>query len=308
MKIRILSDLHLDVNRDYPFKLADKETFTILCGDTSGDPELTKEWIRNNVRHGAFVAGNHLVYNHSGRSIGELRKSMASGDTGDCTYLDCMVDGCPVVKELDERTVIVGSTMYTDFSLNLNGGSQPQDLTILRNKRLSLGCMNDYRWGLVERDDKPGTLRSLHPDDLTLGFENFMCQLKMEVEKNHKDKDIIVATHYCPSPKCIDDCYLDDDNNSSYVTDLEDFILKHKNIKLWCCGHVHHQDSFKVGDCLVVMNPRGYVGRCEDANFDRKLYVDTKDWSIHKHKKTKKEEAEFKKRSDRLLALSAWFI
>lgn len=33
MKIRIISDLHIDVNPGYPFKLKYKKTFTIICGD-----------------------------------------------------------------------------------------------------------------------------------------------------------------------------------------------------------------------------------------------------------------------------------
>lgn len=36
MKLRILSDLHLDINKGLPFRIKDKEIFTIICGDTSG--------------------------------------------------------------------------------------------------------------------------------------------------------------------------------------------------------------------------------------------------------------------------------
>lgn len=306
MKIRILSDLHLDVNREEPFSLRDKDTFTILCGDVSGDPAITKDWIRKNVRHGVFVAGNHLVYNHRGEAIEDLRKEMAAGDTGDCTYLDCLVDGCPIFRELDDKTVIIGSTMYTDFKLKGQGPEQPEDLTILRNKRLSLRCMNDYRWGLTKRED--GTMRSLHPDDLERGFDNFYRRLQIAVEDAYPDKNIIVATHYCPSRKCISDDYLDDENNSSYVSELDDYIIKHPNIKLWCCGHVHHQAHYKVGDCLIVMNPRGYVSRLEDTNFDSRLYVDTDDWSVHTHKKTATEQKKYDERRDKLLKYMPFFL
>ena len=36
MKIRVISDLHIDVNEEYPFTLKDKDIFTIICGDLSG--------------------------------------------------------------------------------------------------------------------------------------------------------------------------------------------------------------------------------------------------------------------------------
>ena len=75
MKIRILSDLHLDVNSKYPFSLKDKDTFTILCGDTSGDPEITKKWIDDNIKSGVFVCGNHLVYNSRHSSALLLRNT-----------------------------------------------------------------------------------------------------------------------------------------------------------------------------------------------------------------------------------------
>ena len=36
MKIRIMSDIHNDVNYKYPFRLADVDKFTIVAGDISG--------------------------------------------------------------------------------------------------------------------------------------------------------------------------------------------------------------------------------------------------------------------------------
>lgn len=62
MKIRILSDLHLDINQKIPFLLEDKEIFTVLCGDISGNPEQTIEWINQNIKQGVFVEGNHIGY------------------------------------------------------------------------------------------------------------------------------------------------------------------------------------------------------------------------------------------------------
>lgn len=310
MKIRILSDLHLDVNSNYPIQLKDKKTFTILCGDTSGDPEITKKWIDDNIESGVFVCGNHLVYNSRGKSIQELREEMAQGHGANdpVTYLDCMVENCPITKEIDGgKVLIVGSAMYTNFTLPDRRYNKPEDLTVMRNKRLSEMSMNDYRWGEVKNPD--GTVRRLNANDLEEGFNEFFCRLRSVVEaKENQDRDIIVVTHYCPSPKCISESYLDSDINSSYVTDLEDFIKRHKNIKMWCCGHVHHQASFNVEQCLIVMNPRGYVRRCEDRDFDSRLWVDTKDWKVRKHKKTKAEQTEYAKRSDEYLSLARYFI
>ena len=37
MKIRVLSDLHIDLNERYPLELDDKTTFTIVAGDTANN-------------------------------------------------------------------------------------------------------------------------------------------------------------------------------------------------------------------------------------------------------------------------------
>lgn len=300
MKVRILSDLHLDVNEAYPFELKDKDTFTILCGDVSGDPKITCDWIANNVKNGVFVAGNHLVYNQRGLSIEELRREMMDSDTGNVQYLDCTVEGCPCVKQLDENLLVVGSTMYTDFSLPVGLGMHSKEEEIYVNKSASHARMNDYRWGRTARG-------RMIPDDYIPWYNEFFAVLKKTVEEN-KDKDIIVATHYCPSPKCISPEYVDSDINASYVVPLDDFIVSHPNIKCWACGHVHHQDSFKIGNCVVVMNPRGYVAHLEDSDFDSRLWIDTKTWKLHKHKKTPKEAAEYERRCKDFMRCSAWFL
>ena len=71
MKFRVLSDLHIDVNRDYDFFMSerDKGMFTVLAGDTSGDPLKTRQWIEQNLKEGVFVSGNHLVYNDRGKGV-----------------------------------------------------------------------------------------------------------------------------------------------------------------------------------------------------------------------------------------------
>ena len=319
MKFRVLSDLHLDVNKDYDFFIPKNQQgmFTVLAGDTSGDPLVTRQWIEGNLKEGVFVSGNHLVYNHREKGVDELRAELAweHGKDDPMTYLDALLGEPCVVKE-KEGILFVGSALYTNFLLPYKWDYEDEErqdgppsekgneLTKVRNGQRSEMRMNDYHWGRVADD---GGLRQMRYTDYLKWFDKSFAAIKKVVEDN-PDKEIVVVTHFCPSPKCIDEGYLDSDVNSSYVSNLEEFITSHPNIKCWCCGHVHHQDSFKVGDCLVVMNPRGYVRRLEDRDFDRRLYVDTSDWSLHKHKRTKKEQEDFDKRYKDYLALSAWFL
>lgn len=45
MKLTILSDLHIDINRDYNFSNLKDQEFVIIAGDIAGNPILVK---RNN--------------------------------------------------------------------------------------------------------------------------------------------------------------------------------------------------------------------------------------------------------------------
>ena len=78
MKIRIISDLHLDVNQDYPLMLPNKDrgTFTLIAGDTAGHYRDYIDWIKDNCPYGILVAGNHLVYNNYGLSVQDLKADL----------------------------------------------------------------------------------------------------------------------------------------------------------------------------------------------------------------------------------------
>ena len=64
MQIRVLSDIHIDINENYPIPSFEDDIFTIVAGDISGDPVISSYWIEDNIKNGLFVHGNHdLVYN-----------------------------------------------------------------------------------------------------------------------------------------------------------------------------------------------------------------------------------------------------
>ena len=140
MKIRILSDLHLDINQKIPFLLEDKETFTVLCGDISGNPEQTIEWINQNIKQGVFVEGNHIGYDsqHSIQYIENLL-SAEYPTTATVTYLK---NGFKMVDDI----VFVGGILWTDFN---SYGKAFQTLHKLYASRL----MNDFRYNAYHSRD-----------------------------------------------------------------------------------------------------------------------------------------------------------
>lgn len=65
MKIRLISDLHIDINSNYPLDLhrdGANDVYTLIAGDICGSPAMAVEWVKKNVHQGALISGNHDVY------------------------------------------------------------------------------------------------------------------------------------------------------------------------------------------------------------------------------------------------------
>ena len=282
MKFRVLSDLHLDVNKDYDFFIPkrDQGMFTVLAGDTSGNPLVTREWIEENLKEGVFVSGNHLVYNDRGKGVDELRAELAweHGKDDPMTYLDALIGEPCVVKEKD-GILFVGTALYTNFLLPYKWDyedEQRQDgppsekgneLTKLRNGMRSERRMNDYHWGRVADD---GGLRRMCYEDYLKWFDKSFAAIKKVIEDN-PDKEVVVVTHYCPSPKCIDEGYLDSDVNASYVSNLEDFITSFEGelpfIPL----------CYRMGMAVYARSLEGVGNICKDQ-----LFYNMQQWKVTK--------------------------
>ena len=266
MKIRILSDLHLDINQKIPFLLEDKETFTVLCGDISGNPEQTIEWINQNIKQGVFVEGNHIGYDsqHSIQYIENLL-SAEYPTTATVTYLK---NGFKMVDDI----VFVGGILWTDFN---SYGKAFQTLHKLYASQL----MNDFRYNYtntkhIKEENRKNFqelvakewIRQLRPGDTEKMFNSTLKNIDHACQK-FPNKKIVVVTHHAPSIKSIPDVYLSDKTTPAFASNLEQFILNRPNIKLWCHGHIHTACDYHIGNCRVVCNPRGYVSLGEKSEF-----------------------------------------
>lgn len=100
--------------------------------------------------------------------------------------------------------------------------------------------------------------------------------IKNSIEK-YKDKKIVIVTHFAPSKKSIHHKYEGDRANRYFVNDLDDFILANPNIKCWIHGHTHSSLDYKIGECRVICNPRGYKmrdGSYENPDFNPELIIE----------------------------------
>ena len=55
MKLTILSDLHIDINKNYDFSNLKDQEFVIICGDIAGNPIQVKQFIQENISRGLFI-------------------------------------------------------------------------------------------------------------------------------------------------------------------------------------------------------------------------------------------------------------
>lgn len=287
MKIRLLSDLHIDLNASYTLRLENKDDFVLIAGDISGDPKITEKWLNQNVKNGIFIAGNHIVYNKKKQTILELKQYLANKFILDSniTFLDSEIG---IISKEVNGILFVGTTLYTDYNLN---NSAEFDM------RISENFMNDFRWGIYSKNkDFPEDrlvpeFTRLTPEHYLEYFNKSIQMMDKVLSENESGdqiiKPVVILTHHCPSTKFISEKYKESIYNASYVSNLEYFMEKHPSIKLWLSGHIHNRifsEYVRQDGSIIklVANPRGYVNQLEASDWTKNVYVDTDTWEVYK--------------------------
>lgn len=288
-KIRIFSDLHIDVNTRYPLMVMLSDVFTVVAGDISGNVDKSIKWIKENVVNGIVVAGNHIVYNSKQyHDLDELKNKLAEAFPagGNISFLDCS-GVCSIVKS---GILFIGTTLYTDYEYNTYGNkNEPANEVRRRNICIGRQCMNDFYKHVPV---SPEMYYDMFLRDFTM--------IEHIVEQNEKSENplpVVIVTHHCPSPKFIVKKFEDSELNASFVSDLDAFINKHPSIKAWIAGHIHSRVFTKTeSGCKLVANPRGYYMdygyedylRQEKGNYtpaitewNPEVYIDTANWNVY---------------------------
>jgi predicted phosphodiesterase len=250
MKIRLLSDLHLEFQDWVPQK-SDADVI-VLAGDIHVGVHGV-EWARRNFPSSpvVYVPGNHEFY---GGHMQELEE-------------DLLIQGRRLgVDVLDGRSVVIdsvrflGATLWTDFALH---GADPRSIDCAM--AVAQYEMNDFHligYG-KNRSFCPADARSIH-----MGRVQW---LRTELADEFAGTTVVV-THHLPHRQSIHPKYTASDLNPSFASDLSDLLRP--PVSLWIHGHTHESFDYVVNGTRVVCNPRGYAPMELNAAFDPILTVE----------------------------------
>ena len=262
MQFRIISDLHVDINRDYvQFMKFDPNAFYLIAGDIAGGFDNVCDFVKENIKQGIFISGNHEGYDTDYNVIDQTKEYFQARLSKEFPLNNQVSFLENQYKELDEDIVVVGCTLYTDFELF-------QLVPFEESMNVAHYSMNDFRY--VYTYDSLGDNRLVTPSDYR---ERFFTSLNFieDVCLKFPDKKIIVVSHHAPSMKSIVGKYVRDKLSAAYASNLDNFIEQHENIKLWCHGHVHNTTQYKYRNrARVICNPFGYYNET-NQNLSRYL-------------------------------------
>jgi predicted phosphodiesterase len=244
---QILSDLHLEVNRQYSsFEIPVCCSRLILAGDIGRlvDYDDYRDFLQRQTERFErvfLVLGNHEFYNMS------------------------FAAGLEKAKQLEKEP-------------SLNGR-----LVLLHQKRYDvpnshitiLGCTLWSKVPSETRDIVNAKIKDFQKiedwtiDDHNAAYDSDIFWLRQQVRLIHTENDqtkkrtpkrlILIATHHAPSlRKTSNPQHTQNLWSSAFATDIlseDDW----NGVKIWVFGHTHYTTEFKEAHVRVVSNQRGYV-------------------------------------------------
>lgn len=260
MKLRIIADIHADINEKKSYRFDFGDDFVVACGHISGDRVTTEAWIKANIKNGVFVEGNHLgysriTYDEEDTKQNSIKYLKSKFKNGNVRFLENNVH---IVDDI----VFAGCTLYSDFALY----NDP-----VHSSRLALTSMNDFRYVKVKERD---TVRILTPLD-TVNWHKKSVNFINKTCKTYQDKKIVIVTHYAPSIDCISAEYKEDMLSAAFASNLEWIMKENDNLVLWCHGHVHTDVDFTKYGTRVVCCPWGYFNENGKDASNYGLIIDT---------------------------------
>jgi len=231
LKVRILSDIHLDHGSN-PTVVNEGENILVIAGDLCNNFNRDEgvEFIRQYLKTDRdvvvlYVLGNHEYY---GGTIAEV-ENFWNGHA-DCRLVIFGKDVKKFVYTFSGKTYrFVGCTLWTD----------------LKNGQLldkAADCLNDFSF-IRDFTDNQRLYLNLHV--------NAISGLKQSLST---EQDLtIILTHHPPFENSVVRYFQDPDLDRLFYSELK--YLLQPNIRYWIHGHVHSSCDYIIENCQVVCNP-----------------------------------------------------
>jgi len=260
MKIRLLSDLHLEfVPFTIPPMEGDSETVLVLAGDIApiAHRSLLESFLRDaaaRFRDVCFVPGNHEYYDSVWPdALDDLRGWNLPDNVHVLDRSSVQVDD----------VVFLGATLWADMNR-----ADPDVMQLVQ------GMLFDYRVisqvSASPESDEPVPLTPQRTVEehgrCRQWIESSMRQLLQEKRK------VVLITHHGVSLDSVHERFQGSPLNPAFVSDMNELLLAYPPT-LAVHGHVHNSFSYRVAGVgpRVVVNPRGYTrkdGTQENPDFD----------------------------------------
>lgn len=235
MRIRVLSDLHLEFSSFHPplELLRTDAEIVVLAGDIDNGTRAI-EWAEQRFAHCAvlYVPGNHEYYDAEFSVAAAALRSRAAAS--------------PNVRVLDNDEVVIGgvrfigSTLWTDFELF---GRQSMEAAIAE----SLKYVVDFR--AIRCNGSlftPGQSIDLH--------RTAVAFLEQRLAQPFAGPTVVI-THHGPHPGSVHPRWASNLTSAAFVSDLTRLLGK---AGLWIHGHTHDSFDYQVNGTRVIANPMGY--------------------------------------------------
>ena len=228
MKIRLLSDLHLE-GGDHPELYANKgEDVLVLAGDIhTGGTRIcaTLSRFAEQTKDIVYVMGNHEAYHHDYDEI-------VNHLTSFCRHSNIHFLNPDSVKIGD--VTFIGGTLWSNFRKDVHASMAAKS------------GINDFR-----------VITGMNVHRCARLYEEHIAYIKYAYE--HTEGNKVIVSHFLPAVECIAKQYRGPDLiNYYFANDLGNWISELTDVPYWLFGHTHDNVDLMIGDVNLVANPYGY--------------------------------------------------
>ena len=267
MRLHILSDLHLEhSNFEMPPVGSD---VLVLAGDILTPGHRALGWAAQEAVHRGRavvqVAGNHEFYGATLQAERALMREAAS------THGIHLLDRTAVVLG---GVRFLGCILWTDYRvpiIDMTGRGMRVDPA--QGMAACAAILTDYR---AIKWKKGADIRLLTPENLLSEHQADRQWLEQQLAAPF-DGPTVVVTHHAPHSLSVAPRFASDWATCGFASALSDSFFEVP--VLWIHGHTHTTFDYRVGNCRVVCNPRGYKlwgGDFEVDDFDPALVIEVK--------------------------------